>query len=284
MRTVTSTLPAGSPDAQATPERPLLHEVTGRGDPLVLMPGTLTGWASWVAPAERLAANHRVVRAQARVIELVEAGMPIPSSYDIPMEREALRATVDALGLDRFDLAGWSLGGGVSLSFALAFPERVRTLTLIEPAALWLLRATGYDAAKLDAAEAGDRALAGKDITIDDLKAFMVYAGLGQPGTEGTDVEAHPRWPIMVRNRQAISTLYAEWDERESIERLRSLDVPILAVKGTETSELLGAIVDGLVATAPRVTLLELPGGHACHLEQMDRFLDAMEAHLTRTS
>jgi pimeloyl-ACP methyl ester carboxylesterase len=284
MRTVTSTLPAGSPDAQATPERPLLHEVTGRGDPLVLMPGTLTGWASWVAPAERLAANHRVVRAQARVIELVEAGMPIPSSYDIPMEREALRATVDALGLDRFDLAGWSLGGGVSLSFALAYPERVRTLTLIEPAALWLLRATGYDATTLDAAEAGDRALAGKEITIDDLKAFLVYAGLGQPGTEGTHFEAHPRWPIMVRNRQAISTLYAEWDERESIERLRSLDVPILAVKGTETSELLGAIVDGLVAMAPRVTLLELPGGHACHLEQMDRFLDAMEAHLTRTS
>jgi pimeloyl-ACP methyl ester carboxylesterase len=243
------------------------------------MPGTLTGWASWVTPAERLAHHHRVVRAQARVIELVEAGMPIPGTYGIPMEREALRATVDALGLDRIDLAGWSLGGGVALAFALAYQERVRTLTLIEPAALWLLRATGYDAATLDTAEAGDRALAGKAITIDDLKGVLVYAGLGQPGA---DFEAHPRWPIMVRNRQAISTLYAEWDEQESIERLRTLDVPILAVKGTETSELLGAIVDGLVATAPRVTLLELPGGHACHLEQMDRFLNEMEAHLTR--
>jgi pimeloyl-ACP methyl ester carboxylesterase len=243
------------------------------------MPGTLTWWVAWGAPAERLAAPHRVVRAQARVIELVEAGMPIPASYGIPMEREALRSTVDALGLDRFDLAGWSLGGGVSLSFALAYPERVRTLTLIEPAALWLLRATGYDAATLDAAEAGDRALAGKQVTIDDLKAFLVYAGIGAPGT---DFEAHPRWPIMARNRQAISTLSAEWDERESVERLRTLDVPILAVKGTETSELLGAIVDALAATAPRVTLLELPGGHACHLEQLDRFLEALEAHLSR--
>jgi len=56
------------------------------------------------------------------------------------------------------------------------------------------------------------------------------------------------------------------------------------SVGGTETSELPFAIVDGPVAMAPRVTLLELPGGHACRLEQMDRFLDAMEVHLTRNS
>ena len=40
------------------------------------------------------------------------------------------------------------------------------------------------------------------------------------------------------------------------------LDVPVLGVKGTETTEDLAAIVDELVATVPRGRLLELPGNH----------------------
>ncbi len=32
----------------------LLHEVTGQGDPIVLVPGGLSGWLSWIPFAERL--------------------------------------------------------------------------------------------------------------------------------------------------------------------------------------------------------------------------------------
>lgn len=39
-----------------------------------------------------------------------------------------------------FDLVGHSLGGGVALHVARQMPHRVRTLTLIEPAAFYLLR------------------------------------------------------------------------------------------------------------------------------------------------
>jgi pimeloyl-ACP methyl ester carboxylesterase len=288
MRTVSSGAQADSHRVQAgahvastqdtaTESRPLLYEVTGHGDPVVLVPGSLTGWASWISHTERLATSHMVVRVQVRNVELVEAGMPIPGTYGVATEREGLRATVDALGLDRFDLVGWSLGGAVSLAFAFAWPERVRTLTLIEPAALWMLRESGHAPATLAAEEAADRALGGRVITIDDLTAFLVRAGLGQPDA---DFASHPRWPIMVRNRQALSTNVAEWEHTESPERLRALQVPILIVRGTETSELLGAVVDAVVATAPQVTLLELPGGHACHIEQIDRFLEALETHL----
>jgi pimeloyl-ACP methyl ester carboxylesterase len=203
-------------------------------------------------------------------------GEPFPDDYGTLTEREALRATVDGLGLDSFDLAGWSYGGQVALAFALEYPERVRTLTLIEPEASWILRETGHVADALAKAEAYDRSLSGREITVDDLKDFLVRAGLGAPGD---DFESLPSWPVWVRNRQVLSTIGTIHEYTDSLQRLRALEIPILTVKGTDTTEQDAAVVDDLAATAPRVRLLELPGGHASHIENIDRFLDELTRH-----
>src|ERR671910_627860 len=142
-------------------QRVLLHEVKGQGDPIVLVPGGLSGWLSWIPHAERLSKERMVVRFQLRSIELAEAGEPFPDDYGTLTEREALLATVDELGVDSFDLAGWSYGGLISLAFALEYPERVRTLTLIEPGAFWILRETGHVSDALAGAEADDRSFTG---------------------------------------------------------------------------------------------------------------------------
>lgn len=255
----------------------LLHEVTGQGEPIVLVPGGLSGWLSWIPFAERLSTERRVVRVQLRSVELAEAGEPFPNDYGTQTEREVLRATADELGLDSFDLAGWSYGGHVALTFALEYPERVRTLTLIEPPAAWVLRKTGRAARTLAEAEAYDRSVTGREITIDDLKGFLVRAGFGEPGA---DFESLPSWPVWVRNRRAISINATIHDYNDSLDRLRALDIPVLAVKGTETTEDLAAIVEDLAATAPRGRLLELPGGHACHIQNLDRFLEELNKHV----
>ncbi|MBI3971667.1 MAG: alpha/beta hydrolase [Chloroflexi bacterium] len=270
-------LAAGMEDKVSTMnEDVLLHEVKGQGEPLVLVPGGLSGWLSWIPFAERLAKDRTVVRVQLRSVELAEAGQPYPAGYGTLTEREVLRATVDQLGLDRFDLAGWSYGGHVALAFTLEYPERVRTLTVIEPPAVWILRETGHAADALRQSEAYDRSVSGREVTIDDLKAFLVRAGLGRPGD---DFESLPSWPIWVRNRQVLSTNGTIWDYTDSLDRLRALDVPVLGVKGTETTEDLAAIVDDLVANVPHGTLLELPGGHACHIQNVDRFLEELTRH-----
>lgn len=255
----------------------LLQEVKGQGEPVVLVPGGLSGWFSWIPHAERLSKERIVIRVQLRSVELAEAGEPFPEDYGTLTEREAFRATVDKLGLDSFDLAGWSYGGHVSLAFALEYPERVRTLTLIEPPAVWILRETGHAASSLAKSEAFDRSTAGREITVDDLKEFLVRAGFGK---SGNDFESLPQWPVWVRNRQVVSANGTLWDYTDSLDRLRDLEVPVLAVKGTETTEDLAAIVDDLVATVPHGRLLELPGRHACHIENIDRFLQELETHI----
>lgn len=258
-------------------QSPLLYEVKGQGEPIVLMPGGLTGWRSWVPFVEPLAKDHQVIRLQLRSVELAEIGQPIPSDYGTLTEREGLRAAVDELDLDRFDLVGWSYGGHCSLAFTLEYPQRVRTLTVIEPPAVWILRETGDAAEALARSEAYDRSVNGKQLTADDLKAFLLRAGLAKPGD---DVEALPSWPLWMRCRQALAINGTIWDYVDSLDRLRALQVPVLAVKGTNTTEDLAAIVDDLVATVPHGRVLELPGDHACHLQNMDRFLEELARHI----
>ena len=164
----------------------------------------------------------------------------------------------------------------VALAFALEYPERAQTLTLIEPGAFWILRETGHASDALAEAEAFDRSFTGRELTVDDLKDFLVRAGLGQLDD---DFESVPSWPVWVRNRQVLSIFGTLWDYTDSLKRLRALEIPVLAVKGTNTTELEAAVVDDLVATVVRGRLLELPGGHASHIENIDRFLEELSKH-----
>ncbi len=143
------------------------------------------------------------------------------------------------------------------------------------------MRETGHAADALAESEAFDRSTAGREITAQDLKDHLVRAGFGKPGD---DFESLPSWPVWARNRRVLSMNGTVHDYADSLDRLRALDIPVLAVRGTDTTEDLAAIIDDVAANAPRVRLLELPGGHACHIqnmENMDRFLEELDAHIT---
>lgn len=57
--------------------RPLLHEATDKGEPIVLVPGGLSGWLPWIPFAEPLAKDRQVIRVQPRSAELAEAGTDV---------------------------------------------------------------------------------------------------------------------------------------------------------------------------------------------------------------
>ncbi|MCA1701737.1 MAG: alpha/beta hydrolase [Actinobacteria bacterium] len=126
------------------------HDDRGAGEAIVLVPGGLTGWLSWMPHQERLVGSYRVVRVQPLHNELGSAGQPGRPGYTAEVEREALRMTLDELGLDRTHLAGWSGGGKAVLEFAMEYPDRVETLTLVEPAAYWILEQLGEQVELLD--------------------------------------------------------------------------------------------------------------------------------------
>lgn len=261
-----------SSDHRAAPVT-LLSEVTGAGRPLVLIPGGLTGWISWVPIAERLAATRTVVRVQLLNVQRGLDGQALGADYSLETEKAALGNTLEALELTPpVDLAAWSYGGGVALAFALDSPQWVRTLTLVEPEAQWALPALDAEAARTRAQELR---LSRTDITEDDLEGFLLASGLVPPGTSPRVL---PQWPVWSRHRQSLRAVPSGWEYAGGRERLPGLECPTLLVKGTGSAPLQHRVVDELAQRLPNAEVAEWPGGHAPHLVSTDAFLERMRS------
>jgi pimeloyl-ACP methyl ester carboxylesterase len=259
--------------------RALRFDDKGEGEPVVLVPGGLTGWLSWMPHQERLAGRYRVIRVQPIHNELGSAGKPGQPGYTAEVEREALRMTLDELELDRPHFAGWSGGGKALLEFAMEYPERVRTLTLVEPAAYWILEQRGDQDRVVEELNAFIHPLYGREVTEDDLAAFLEYAGFVSRRSEAS---THPNWERWLPHRMALSWQGEELDHPpRTVDDLARVSRPTLLVKGTVTAAWLKKVVDNLSEELPNATVLELEGDHACHIQSIEAFLDGFERHLT---
>jgi pimeloyl-ACP methyl ester carboxylesterase len=117
--------------ATAVLERPgarLVYEVTGTGPAVVLVHGFGLDRRMWDPQAEHLAARFRVVRYDCRGF-----GASGPFDPAVPYTHAGdLVALLDHLALGRAVLVGLSFGGRVVLETALAAPDRVRGLVLLD--------------------------------------------------------------------------------------------------------------------------------------------------------
>jgi pimeloyl-ACP methyl ester carboxylesterase len=258
--------------------RVLIHDAKGDGEPVVLLPGGLTGWLSWIPHQERLAGGYRAIRVQPIHNELGSAGVPGDPSYDSDTERESLRLTLEALALDSVHLAGWSGGGGAALEYATEYPSHVRSLTLVEPGTSWVLEQLGEHLDEIRAEDAFMYALTGREVSEQDLAEFLVLAGLAKSPEA---VRSDPAWDRWVAHRMALSWRSERLDRPpRSLGDLARITCPVLLVNGNATTPLLKRIVDVLGDRLPDASVLELEGDHASHIESIDAFLEALEQHI----
>jgi len=104
----------------------------GAGPPLVLIHGTGASLHTWQKWSGLLRRDFRVIR-----MDLPGFGLtgPEPSGdYTSGAYVRFLESLVEKLGLQRFDLAGNSLGGFIAWRYASAHPERVHKLILVDAA------------------------------------------------------------------------------------------------------------------------------------------------------
>jgi len=100
--------------------------------PLVLIHGTSASLHTWDGWVEVLSKQRRVVR-----FDLPGFGLtgPAPDNdYSLERYTRFVAATLDALKLKRVVLGGNSLGGQIAWATALAYPERVDRLILVDAA------------------------------------------------------------------------------------------------------------------------------------------------------
>lgn len=111
------------------------------GMPLVLIHGSnasLHTWEPWVG---LLGDTYRVI-----TLDLPGHGLTgrVPDDdYSMDAYVATVAAVADHLGIERFVLGGNSMGGGVTWQFALAHPERVSVMLLVDAVGLWSWREQG---------------------------------------------------------------------------------------------------------------------------------------------
>lgn len=105
----------------------LYYEIHGNGQPLVLLPGGFMTIEAMGAIVPLLAATRQVIG-----VELQGHGHTADIERPLRFELMAddIAALIRHLGLERADIFGYSLGGGVGLQTAIRHPKVVRKLAL----------------------------------------------------------------------------------------------------------------------------------------------------------
>ncbi len=112
-----------------TTDQGILHyEVYGRGRPVLLLHGWLGSWGLWQQTMRYLGQYYRTYALD--FWGFGESGKKLPT-FAVQDFVGMVAEFMDRLGIEQAPLVGHSMGGTVSLSVAINYPERVSKVTVI---------------------------------------------------------------------------------------------------------------------------------------------------------
>lgn len=111
----------------------IFYRKVGNGRPIVLLHGIAHSSQAWDPVVPALAERNEVI-----AVDLPGCGRSDKpdTDYSLGAQAAAVRYVLDALGLDLVTVIGHSLGGGIAMTLAYQYPERIGRLGLIASAGL----------------------------------------------------------------------------------------------------------------------------------------------------
>jgi pimeloyl-ACP methyl ester carboxylesterase len=270
--------------AQAPVDAPILESfIEGNGPTVVMLAGGPYGATGFETHAKTLAPDFKVVRLQTLIADRAHKKGTLPDGYSLDSETAAVARTLDALGITGpVHVIGEAFGAMIALDFALDHPQRVRTVTMFEPPAFWVMPDAAITSEPgLAAALAVTRELApGADATNDQVAAFMCVmgtCGAELPDEGSTELKNWDALRASLRGFSAVAT------HRDSVDRLRTFTKPVLLVAGSETVDFHRRINDRLAAALPRIEQASITGGHTALATSRDEFVDKWRAFIGKS-
>jgi pimeloyl-ACP methyl ester carboxylesterase len=232
----------------------------GAGAQVMFLHGSAGSSALW---RQQIAAFSQTYRVTAP--DLIGYGKAEPwtagTKFSIDHEVRRLGATVP-LGAEPLHVVGYSYGGAVALSYALAFRERVASLALIEPVAFYVLRYQSQHEAYGEVASLRREFLAilGHGGTEDALRLFLDY----WTGRGSWDALSIPvRVEMMAKARKIRLDWDASFEADPGQDALSRLTMPTLLIHGSKSPRSTQQICRGLATLLPNASLMQFEGaGH----------------------
>jgi pimeloyl-ACP methyl ester carboxylesterase len=240
----------------------LYYEVAGSGPPLVLIHGFSLDNRMWQEQVPAFTESYKVIRYDVRGFG--KSQVPTDESYTSPND---LRALLDHLGIGHAFVLGLSMGGEIAINFALAYPDTVDALVLVDASL------GGYQSKEFGPSIAQILAKI-REFGIQGAKEAWMNHDLFVPAMAVPSVAA--------RLRQMISQ-YSGWHfvnrdpeqkpDPPAIQQLNTISKPTLVIVGQRDLVDFQAIADILARTIPDAQKVVLPGvGHMSNMEDPTAF------------
>jgi 3-oxoadipate enol-lactonase len=250
--------------------RRLACDIYGTGLPCVLLHAFPFDRRLLSAVATRLGA-----RAQILVPDLRGFGdSELDGQYSIADLADDMAQLLDQLGVERAVMGGISMGGYVSLAFAVRHPGRLLGLVLADTRA-------GADSA--EARSARDQAIA-----LVRSSGVAAYLDAQLPRllapSASEEIREQVRSLGAQRPEAVLAALEALRDRPDRLPELPAITCPALILVGAEDVVTPPAEAAVMTTAIPRAVLVEIPGaGHLANLEAPVPFAQAIAGFLSRT-
>lgn len=188
--------------------------MSGRAQ-VILLPGAVL--SAGLAYEALLSSFGEEVDAATKDLEVYADDEP-PPGFTLDTEVEGILRLAETKGFERFHLVGYSAGGAASLVFAAKHPQRLKSLSLLEPA--WAGN-EGLDPAEEAAWREIDRIMA---LPPEEMMPAFIRAAL-RPGVEPPPPPPGPQPPWMAKRpaglRALTSAFAAEELDRNALRRFQ---------------------------------------------------------------
>ena len=106
----------------------LHHQISGSGQPLVILHGLFGSSDNWRAVAKQLASDWQVI-----TVDLRNHGQsPHSAEQNYSLMADDLVELLDALDIEQATIIGHSVGGKVAMTFSEKYPERLAKLIVVD--------------------------------------------------------------------------------------------------------------------------------------------------------
>jgi 3-oxoadipate enol-lactonase len=248
----------------------LHYEERGSGFPLLLVPGIPAIASDWAPLAERLSGSRRVIAYDNRGSG---DSTVTPAPYTTAELAADAVGLLDALGIERADVFGMSLGGMIAQELAIGWPRRVNRLVLG-------CTHCGRDHAAPPVREAGRAFALETDDWTERMRALAPFAF-----APGVDAEMLTAFTTKKAGDAQDPEGYRDQLEaaltHDAYERLPQIDRPTLIVTGDADQVIPAASSAVLHERIPGARLEVVAGaGHLFFLERPDETVQLLEDFL----
>ncbi|WP_435202644.1 alpha/beta fold hydrolase [Qipengyuania sp. 902] len=174
-----------------------------------------------------------------------------------------LHMVSDALGLDRFVLVGNSMGGSIAMGYAIAHPERLAGLVLVDASGAPIEREGGGNLAFTLAAMPGVGTALSQVIPRSLIERSLSQSVSNQAVVTSEAVDRYWEMARYPGNRAATRERFGTERVPFTAEAVGAVDVPALVMWGEEDALVPYAAATWFTEHLPNATLVSYPGiGH----------------------